>query len=444
MFKFIGLGVWAVFFMSGAYAAPLVVGHISFVKGSNMAQLLDQPPRILGKESEIYQGDNIQTTVQSFVMVDFTDGTKVTVRPNSNFSIDHYDTLSKNKSAQLVLHQGEVNASMGDIAKQNPDKFQIKTETATVKPKSENAEFNVSICDKACEEKASVTIKKTEQSVVARVVELKGNVIATSRNDKVPQERVLSLGMPLYNADVLRSEVNSYVLMVFPDGQKLTLQPQSELDIKQYFYQIQDKKDKVLLSLVKGGLRALTGSVGKSDHSAYTLETPVAIIGVRGTLTYTMINPDLTFEHRTEQGLSIVHNNQGEWEVSEGSRLMNSDLNVIPIITITPPNATQPLGSMLQKNDSETKNLFVHKSSVNGDTIIHSTKGTTSVENNKGGGVELKPGETGGVKSGGEPTVISDQNDSSGSSRSTPSSGGISEPIKTTPITISTNPTEGC
>ncbi|MFA5017741.1 MAG: hypothetical protein WC504_09355, partial [Methylobacter sp.] len=102
------------------YAAPLVVGHISFVKGSNAAQQPGGAPRILGKDTEIFQGDNIQTTERSFVIVEFTDGAKITVRPNSNFSIDHYDSQSANKTAQLVLHQGGVNTSTGDIAKAHP------------------------------------------------------------------------------------------------------------------------------------------------------------------------------------------------------------------------------------------------------------------------------------------------------------------------------------
>ena len=132
---------------------PQVVGHISFVKGSNAAQQPGAAPRILGKDTEIFQGDNIQTTERSFVIVEFTDGAKITVRPNSNFSIDHYDSQSANKTAQLVLHQGGVNTSTGDIAKDNPENFQIKTPTATVKPESEKAEFTVRICDKDCEEK---------------------------------------------------------------------------------------------------------------------------------------------------------------------------------------------------------------------------------------------------------------------------------------------------
>ncbi|KJV06861.1 hypothetical protein [Methylocucumis oryzae] len=79
-----------------------VVGKISFAKGSVAAQLPGQAPRILAKGAEIFQGDNIQTADQSFVIVEFNDGAKVTVRPDSSFSIDNYQA----DKAQLSLHEG--------------------------------------------------------------------------------------------------------------------------------------------------------------------------------------------------------------------------------------------------------------------------------------------------------------------------------------------------
>ncbi|MGZ8220826.1 MAG: FecR family protein [Methylobacter sp.] len=396
------------------YAGPQVVGHISFVKGNNAAQQPGEAPRILGKDTEIFQGDNIQTTERSFVIVEFTDGAKVTVRPNSNFSIDHYGTESTNKTAQLVLHQGGVNTSTGAIAKDNPENFQIKTPTATIKPKSEKAEFNVRICDKECEEngkKEAANTERTEQSVVARVVEIKGEVAAINRADKNAKERPLSLGNPLYNSDSVYSEKNSYALLVFPDGQKITLQPDSEMDIKQYNFQIKGKKDQVLLRLAAGGLRALTGSIGKNNHDAYALDTPVATIGIRGTLTYTAINGS-QFEHRTESGLSFVRDAKGEWDVPQGYSLSKSDPNEIPLVFPTPHHVAPPLGPKLEQNDADTRKLFEKRPPAAGDTITDAKTGTHTVENNNNNNIEkteVNEGESGAAKTGGETTILSNQ-----------------------------------
>lgn len=404
-----------------AYAAPQVVGHISFVKGSNAAQQPGAAPRILGKDTEIFQGDNIQTTERSFVIIEFIDGAKVTVRPDSNFTIDHYDNPSNanqsaNKTAQLVLHQGGVNASTGDIAKGNPESFQIKTPTATVKPSTEKSEFTVAICDKECEERAKKEAEanavRTEQSPVARVVDIKGEVNAINRADKNAKERPLSLGKAVYNSDSISSEKDSYALLLFPDGQKVTLQADSELDIKQYNYQIKGKKDQVLMRLATGGLRALTGSIGKNDHSAYALDTPVATIGIRGSGGDT--NTDGTsLKQTTWQDTTFVRTNDGvEHDVKEGNTLTMPDPNAQPVISPTPPTTTKPgEAPRPDTNKTDPKDVFKDKPSAKGgDTSVTVTKGGATIDPNASKNpTTVKEGETGSTSKGGETTTSPSQ-----------------------------------
>lgn len=414
---------------STAYAAPQVVGHVDFVKGSNAAQQPGEAPRILGKDTEIFQGDNIQTTERSFVIIEFTDGAKVTVRPDSNFTIDHYDGKSGNKSAQLVLHQGAVNASTGAIAKDHPDNFQIKTPTATVKPNSEKSEFSVGICDKECEERgkkeAAANAERTEQSVVARVVDIKGSVSAKNRAAPNAKERPLSLGSSLYNSDSVSSEKDSYALMVFPDGQKITVQPNTEMDIKQYHYQIKGKKDQVLLRLATGGLRALTGGIGKNDHDAYKLDTPVATIGIRGSGGDT--NTDGTgLTQTTWQDVMFVRTNDGvEHDVNEGFTLSLPNANAQPQIYQTPPSPPKPSEPPRpDSNKSDTKELFKEKPPIKGDTLVNVAKGTASIDSNSNkGGTTVKEGETGSINKNGETTTMPGSSNSS-----TQNSSGSSSP----------------
>lgn len=407
-----------------AYAAPQVVGHISFVKGSNAAQQPGAAPRILGKDTEIFQGDNIQTTERSFVIIEFTDGAKVTVRPDSNFTIDHYDSQSDNKSAQLVLHEGGVNASTGDIAKGNPENFQIKTPSATVKPSTEKSEFTVGICDKECEEKGkneAANAARTEQSVVARVVDIKGDVSAINRADKNAKERPLSLGKPLYNSDSVLSEKDSYALLLFPDGQKITVQADSQMDIKEYNYQIKGKKDQILLRLATGGLRALTGSIGKNDHNAYSLNTPVATIGIRGSGGDTETN-GTNLKHDTWEGEMFVKTKDGvEHPVDRGNTLFMRDPNAQPQIYNTPPNAPKPDAPRPDTNKSDPKEVFKEKSPAKGDTSVGVTKGGANINSNANKNVTtVKEGETGSTNKNGETTKsIDNPNDMTHDSKQT-------------------------
>ncbi|MDP2904387.1 MAG: FecR domain-containing protein [Methylovulum sp.] len=286
-----GLLFLLLFMPLSSHAAQQIVGKISFARGSAAAQQPNGTPRILGKDAEIFQGDNIQTAERSFVIIEFTDGTKVTVRPNSSFSIDQYDAQAKNPKAELSLHEGGIRASSGEIAKQSPENFQIKTSLATVK--AQQADYSVRLCKQDCgqempgaqvpEAQADAVPVKTDQSVVARVADIKGLVLAKNQVDKNAKERQLSLGAPLYSEDYLHSQKDSFVLMVFRDGEKITLQADSEMDIAQYHYQQDGVKDHALYRLTTGGMRALTGSIGKTDKTAYAVQTPVGTIGIRGT-----------------------------------------------------------------------------------------------------------------------------------------------------------------
>lgn len=64
----------------------------------------------------------------------------------------------------------------------------------------------------------------------------------------------------------------------------VSLQPQSEFRIDDYQYAGQtDGQEKGFFSLLKGGLRTITGWVGRTHRENYKVTTNVATIGIRGT-----------------------------------------------------------------------------------------------------------------------------------------------------------------
>lgn len=419
-----------------AQAAPEAVGHVVFVKGSNIAQLAGTA-RAIGKDDEIFQGDSIQTN-DGFIIIEFNDGAKITVRPNSNFDINRYNNEFGQQSAQLALTKGEISTATGGIAQNNPQNFQITTPTATVKPQSNKAEFSVNVCEKDCDKaKGTGDLKvKLEQNLVARVVEIKGEVSAINRADKAPKERILSLGKPLYNSDYIHSKKDSWALLVFPDGEKITLQPNSEMDIKQYSYQAQGKKDQVVLRLAMGGLRALSGSIAQKNHEAFALETPVATIGIRGTETFTQLSEEpppssaININHRTLQGTSVVSymDNSGKTNenvIPAGSTLEMTatpapttgapttggapavEIEKSPEVKPTPPNAVQPQGPPLIPDPEATKALFESEAAPSS-TIVKMVTGTGTIsDKNDQNSAYVSPGDTGTIKSNSDLTIMS-------------------------------------
>ena len=117
--------------------------------------------------------------------------------------------------------------------------------------------------------------------VVGAVTHLSG-VLTVKRSDG--SSAVLAVKSQIQQGDTLITESNTYTRVKFLDDAEIVLRPGSQLVVKSYLYDAEKPaQDNVALSLVKGGLRAVTGLVGKRNHDAVSFDTPTATIGIRGT-----------------------------------------------------------------------------------------------------------------------------------------------------------------
>jgi len=97
--------------------------------------------------------------------------------------------------------------------------------------------------------------------------------------------RVLSVNSSVDSGDTLSTQQGSFARIKFSDGGEVTLRPNSVFKVDNYaFDQAAPKQDGMVASLLKGGLRTVTGLIGKrGDKEAYRLQTSTATIGIRGT-----------------------------------------------------------------------------------------------------------------------------------------------------------------
>lgn len=115
----------------------------------------------------------------------------------------------------------------------------------------------------------------------ARIEFVSGNVVALT---PAGVQRTLSRGAELMSGEAIRTGDNARVQLRFSDGAMMSLQPQTEFRIDNYNYSGKaDGGEKGFFSLVKGGLRTITGLIGKGQRDSYRLSTSVATIGIRGT-----------------------------------------------------------------------------------------------------------------------------------------------------------------
>jgi hypothetical protein len=107
----------------------------------------------------------------------------------------------------------------------------------------------------------------------------KGQVTATGEDGL----RNLKRRSPVFEKDIIATGVDSQAQLRFKDGATLALKPETELAVESYRHNQPGQDDSVVLKMITGGLRTITGAVGKGDPEAYRLETPLATIGIRGT-----------------------------------------------------------------------------------------------------------------------------------------------------------------
>lgn len=111
------------------------------------------------------------------------------------------------------------------------------------------------------------------------------------------RQTILARGTALNVGDALSTTRNSTVRLRFTDGGETAIRPDSRITVQAYSYnREQPQSDNLILGLLKGGLRAITGSIGKRGNvDAYQLKVNTATIGIRGTdYTARLCNNDCT------------------------------------------------------------------------------------------------------------------------------------------------------
>ena len=117
--------------------------------------------------------------------------------------------------------------------------------------------------------------------VAGTISNLSGALLARKADGTV---KVLGLKSEVEQGDTLVSEKGTYALIRLIDGSTITLKPNTTFKIEAFSYAA-DKpaEDVATFSLVKGGLRSITGLLGKRNKEKFALKTPTATIGIRGT-----------------------------------------------------------------------------------------------------------------------------------------------------------------
>ncbi|MBC7768288.1 MAG: FecR domain-containing protein [Phycisphaerales bacterium] len=95
------------------------------------------------------------------------------------------------------------------------------------------------------------------------------------------QERRLAVGGAIFQNESVRTGADSVAQLLFADQTSMSLGPRSEITLDRYVYDPNRSAGDVGVSLTQGALRFVSG---RQDPRTYQVRTPVATIGVRGTI----------------------------------------------------------------------------------------------------------------------------------------------------------------
>lgn len=113
------------------------------------------------------------------------------------------------------------------------------------------------------------------------VTHLSGTLTAKRLDGSV---KLLAIKSEVQGGDVLSTEQETYARIKFTDGGEIVLRPGTQLKVESYaFDEAKPASGSSVMNLIKGGFRAVTGLIGKSNKDNVNFSTPTATIGIRGT-----------------------------------------------------------------------------------------------------------------------------------------------------------------
>ena len=190
-------------------------------------------------------------------------------------------------------------------------------------------------------------------ALAAKVEFAIGNVTAIALDG---QSRALAKGGDLNSGDSISTNAGQ-VQIRFTDGGFLSLKPNTVFKIEAYnFNSKADGKEKAFFSLVKGGLRTVTGAIGKANRQNYEMRTSNATIGIRGTA-YSANQTDTSLDVFVSEGAISVTNQGGSIVVEAGQSAIVRSPQAMPEVTmdkVPPPVPDAPQQFIEQQTTGST------------------------------------------------------------------------------------------
>jgi hypothetical protein len=123
------------------------------------------------------------------------------------------------------------------------------------------------------------TVSAQQPEAVGRIKLVSGAAFLVRGSSQVPAQA----GQLLYQSDLLRTGADGNVGVALKDDTRVSLGPASEIRLDRFSYDPAEGQLALVLRVMRGVAAYVSGRIAKLAPDAVRIETPSAILGVRGT-----------------------------------------------------------------------------------------------------------------------------------------------------------------
>jgi len=272
-------------------------------------------------------------------------------------------------------------------------------------------------------------------------------------------ERVPVKGEAFNPGETIITGVSGSAQIRMSDGGLVAVRPDTQMKLTQYVFNgREDGSERKLVSLIKGGFRAITGLIGNRNKENYKILTPSATIGIRGTdHEAVVIPPNATggFQagtyDRVYRGATIIETDKGKLIVNPNQVGFTPGKGIAPVLLPKIPEFFESKSRRpdvvkdQQKDSKDADESDPKKGVVKGSSArsLSTVKGERETPDSKDATTNLRsPLDATTVKDLGTTTLTTPLADTTIRSSTTILDTSISSPLKTKaliePITIPT------
>lgn len=177
----------------------------------------------------------------------------------------------------------------------------------------------------------------------ARALAVAGSAFVERNGQRLP----LQQGGTVENGDAVEVGESSAVQLRFSDESVVALRARSLFKVQDYRYTGNAEQDRSLFGLLRGGMRTITGLIGKANPRAYGVTNVLATVGIRGTH-FTLVScqddcmvdgqptPNGLFGGVTDGRISVT-NDAGETDFGQQEYFQVTSAGAPPLRLLAPP-----------------------------------------------------------------------------------------------------------